>query len=311
MYINWMKSLLAATNITFEMKSEIKVYDICEFSIDRQQDVIVSRFAEYLKNLKKLHFPHRHDFYHMVLFTDGGGSFSIDFQNFNIQPYRLYFMAPGQVHGWDFQGDIDGYVINFSVQFFQSFLLKSDYLDQFYFLNGIAADSVIDILEDRKTSVIQILENAVKEMEKQSRFKKDAIRVWILQLLLQIGNMDARNGAQTADSYNMTLLRNFEKLIEKNYLSLRLPKQYAELLFITPNHLNALCNGALGKSAGDLIRNRIALEAKRMLINFSLTVTEIAYALNFEDNSYFCKFFKKQTGLSPDGFRTNIHRDVE
>ncbi|MFC0515349.1 helix-turn-helix transcriptional regulator [Mucilaginibacter angelicae] len=293
------------------MKSEFKVYDICEFSLDRQQDIIVSRFAVYLKNLKKLHFPHRHDFYHMILFTEGGGGFSIDFQNFKVQPYRMYFMAPGQVHGWDFEGDMDGYVINFSAQFFQSFLLKSDYLDQFYFLNGIAGDSVIDIVEEQRTSIINILENAVKEMEKQYRFKTDAIRVWILQLFLQIGNMNVRNEAHAADSYNMTLLRNFEKLIEKNYLNLRLPKQYAELLFITPNHLNALCNGTLGKSAGDLIRNRIALEAKRMLINFSLTVTEVAYALNFEDNSYFCKFFKKQTGVSPDGFRKHIHKDTD
>ncbi|WP_295720122.1 helix-turn-helix transcriptional regulator [Mucilaginibacter sp.] len=293
------------------MKSEFKVYDICEFSLDRQQDVIVSRFDVYLKNLKYLHFPHRHDFYHLILFTHGGGSFSIDFQNFKIIPYRAYFMAPGQVHGWDFEGNMDGYVINFSVQFFQSFLLKSDYLDQFYFLNGIAGDSVIDILEEQRASITEILENAVREMEKQHRFKTDAIRVWILQLFLQIGNMNVRNEVHPADSYNMTLLRNFEKLIEKNYLNLRLPKQYAELLFITPNHLNALCNEVLGKSAGDLIRNRIALEAKRMLINFNLTVTEIAYALNFEDNSYFCKFFKKQAGLSPDGFRKHIHTDTE
>jgi AraC family transcriptional activator of pobA len=293
------------------MKSEFKVYDICEFSLNRQEDVIVSRFAVYLKNLKNLHFPHRHDFYHLILFTHGGGNFSIDFQNFKIIPYRAYFMAPGQVHGWDFEGDMDGYVINFSTQFFQSFLLKSDYLDQFYFLNGIAGDSVIDISEEQRAPIIEIFENAVIEMETQHRFKTDAVRVWILQLFLQIGNMNVRSEVHAADSYNMTLLRNFEKLIEKNYLNLRLPKQYAELLFITPNHLNALCNEALGKSAGDLIRNRIALEAKRMLINFSLTVTEIAYALNFEDNSYFCKFFKKQAGLSPDGFRKHIHTDTK
>lgn len=289
------------------MKSEIKVYDICEFSLERQQDVIASRFAVYLKNLKTIHFPHRHDFYHLVLFTQGSGSFSIDYQNFRVIPYRAYFLAPGQMHGWHFEGEMDGYVINFSAQFFQSFLLKSNYLEQFHFLNGIAGDSVIDILEEQRSLIIEIFENAVIEMEKQNRFKKDAIRVWILQLFLQIGNRNVRNEVNAADSYNMALLRSFEKLIEKNYLNLRLPKQYAELLSITPNYLNALCNEALGKSAGDLIRNRIALEAKRMLINFKLTVTEIAYALNFEDNSYFCKFFKKQAGLSPDGFRKHVH----
>jgi AraC family transcriptional activator of pobA len=206
---------------------------------------------------------------------------------------------------------MDGYVINFSVQLFQSFLLKSDYLDQFYFLNGITGDSVIDILEDRRASIIDILENTVIEMENQTRFKTDAVRVWILQLFLQIGNMNVENDAHMADSYNGTLLRNFEKLIDKNYINLRLPKQYAELLFITPNHLNALCNAELGKSAGDLIRNRIALEGKRMLINFSLSVTEIAYALNFEDNSYFCKFFKKQTGITPDTFRKQFQSNAK
>jgi AraC-like DNA-binding protein len=59
----------------------------------------------------------------------------------------------------------------------------------------------------------------------------------------------------------------------------------------------------LGISAGELIRDRILLEAKRLLINLDLTISEIAYQLNFSDNSYFTKFFKKYTGQKPDEFR--------
>jgi AraC family transcriptional activator of pobA len=65
----------------------------------------------------------------------------------------------------------------------------------------------------------------------------------------------------------------------------------------------------LGIPAGEVIRNRIALEAKRLLINNDLTVQEIAGQLNFADNSYFTKFFKKQVGITPEEFRktTNSH----
>ena len=122
-----------------------------------------------------------------------------------------------------------------------------------------------------------------------------------------VGNLTEKRGDQVSNSYNITFLRNYEKLIDMNYLDLRLPKEYAALLYVTPNHLNALCNDVLGISAGEVIRNRIALEAKRMLINFSLTVKQIAYQLNFEDNSYFCKFFKKQTGLTPEAFRKQFN----
>ncbi|MFA6944451.1 MAG: helix-turn-helix domain-containing protein, partial [Pedobacter sp.] len=103
--------------------------------------------------------------------------------------------------------------------------------------------------------------------------------------------------------YNYTLLKNFRALIEKNYTMFRLPREYAELLYITPNHLNALCNHLLGIPAGQVIRNRIFLEAKRLLMNHDLTITEISAHLNFADNSYFSRAFKKHAGVSPEVFR--------
>lgn len=75
------------------------------------------------------------------------------------------------------------------------------------------------------------------------------------------------------------------------------------MLYITPNYLNGICKDMLGKSAGQVIRDRILLEAKRLLVNAEMNVEEIAAKLHFSDNSYFTKFFKKYTGLTPDAFR--------
>ncbi|MNY07174.1 HTH-type transcriptional activator Btr [compost metagenome] len=93
--------------------------------------------------------------------------------------------------------------------------------------------------------------------------------------------------------------------MEKNFKEIRLPKAYAEQLFITPNHLNAICKSYIGSAAGEIIRERVLLEAKRLLVNKNLNINEIAIELNFNDNSYFTKFFKKATGLTPDEFRKN------
>ena len=62
----------------------------------------------------------------------------------------------------------------------------------------------------------------------------------------------------------------------------------------------------LGRSAGDLIRERVVLEAKRLLINSDLLVSQIADLLNFDDNAYFSRYFRKYTGHTPESFRVNF-----
>lgn len=290
------------------MKREIPVYDISSVSRVGQSDIIVSRFAEYVKTHHHLHYPHRHSFYHVVLFTRGGGSQAIDFENFEVRPYQIYFMIPGQVHSWEFEGEVDGYVINFSTSFFQSFLLRPDYLENFVFFNGPLNQAVIDIPPTKHQQVASVFEQILLETNSQGRFSNDLLRTLLLQLFIIVSRLINEQDVHVVSTYNQVLLRNFKLLIDKHFNSLRLPKEYAELLYITPNHLNALCNDTLGFPAGELIRKRVILEAKRLLINLNLSISEIADQLNFSDNSYFSKFFKKHSGLGPDEFRKKIFK---
>ena len=285
------------------MKKAIPVYDICNLSEFKQNDILISRFAPYLAIHQNLRLAHKHSFYHLLLFTEGAGSHAIDFKNFMVRPWQIYFMIPGQVHSWDFEGKVDGYVINFSVPFFQSFLLKPDYLEQFPFFNGAIEDAVVDLPEAVRPTVLGLFEQLVAEGENGQRLGLDMVKALMLQLFITIGRLSFEQQSGKVTSFNYTLLKNFQRLVEKNFTMLRLPKEYAELLYITPNHLNACCKEVLGIPAGEVIRNRIVLEAKRLLVNLQLSISEIAYTLNFEDNSYFTKFFKKQAGLTPEEFR--------
>jgi AraC family transcriptional activator of pobA len=78
------------------MKKEIPVYDICTLSEFKQEDILISRFASYLVQHQNLHMAHKHTFYHLVFFTKGGGTHAIDFEQFDVQPFQIYFMIPGQ-----------------------------------------------------------------------------------------------------------------------------------------------------------------------------------------------------------------------
>jgi AraC-like DNA-binding protein len=285
------------------VKDRFPVYDIGHLVEFRQDDLVISQFAPYLKIHKNLQQAHKHTFYHLVFFTEGAGSQTIDFQKFEVKPHQIYFMVPGQVHNWAFEGKVDGYVVNFSPKFFQSFLLKPDYLEQFPFLSGNANEAVINIEANLRIKLIGLFEKLLNESIENQRTGLDMVRLLLLEVFILVSRTVITPQSKQVSPYNLTLLKNFKNLIETNYINSKLPKDYAELLYITPNHLNALCNDLLGIPAGEVIRNRVVLEAKRLLINPQLGITEVANHLNFADNSYFTKFFKKQTGVTPEEFR--------
>lgn len=291
------------------MENATPVYDICTLSPTADNDILISRFAPYLARHKNLSAAHGHTFYHLVFFTHAGGHHSIDFEQFEAKPGQIYFMAPGQAHSWSFEGFVDGYVINFSARFFQSFFLNQAYIESFPFFSGDVKSSVIGLPEALHQKVKQLFEGIVAETEHKDVFNADMARLLMMQLFIMVNRLNGNDKVNGALSYNQTLVRNFQQLVDGHYNRLKLPRDYAAMLYITPNHLNAVCNDVLGLSAGDVIRNRVLLEAKRMLTNRQLNINEIAFRLSFSDNSYFTKFFKKTEGATPEQFRKKIFND--
>src|SRR6202012_434768 len=234
------------------VKEKFPVYDISQLAEFKYHDLLISQFAPYLAIHKNLQQAHKHNFYHLVFFTEGQGSHTIDFERFEVKPYRLYFMIPGQVHQWNFEGKVDGYVVNFSPNFFQSFLVQTGYISQFPFFSGNTGHAVINPPAKQHAAILDIFKKLLAEYEEKQPAALDMIRTLLLQLFIIVNRLSSPQVSKQASPYNLTLLQNFQQLIEKNYLTLRLPKEYAALLYITPNHLNALTNDLLGIPAGEV-----------------------------------------------------------
>lgn len=293
-----------------KVKNTIPVYDIHTLADTRHMrgDITAERFANYLLRQKNLKFPHRHSFWHLVYFTKGGGTHTIDFETFDVIPGQIYFMAPGQVHSWHFEGKVDGYIVNFPGQLMHSFFREGLYMDQFPFFSGLASNCVVQLVKGR-TEVERLLRQIVDEAAGNTLKSTEMICISLLSLFIRVTREMPVKEQKNIERHDQMLVYSFRQLVEQHYAQKHLPKEYATMLYITPNHLNAVCQSVLGKSAGEIIRDRILLEAKRLLAGHDIGVAEIAWQLNFSDNSYFTKFFKKYTGSTPEYFR--VHAGLE
>ncbi|MBL7775763.1 MAG: helix-turn-helix domain-containing protein [Saprospiraceae bacterium] len=273
-------------------------------------EFLITRIRDFLTKRPNLSFPHRHKFFQIVLFTEGSGEHSIDFKKFPVAPHQAYVMGPGQVHSWNFGPDTDGFILNFNDSFISAFCNDPNYLQSLPLFNSLSASPARMLEAECCGEVHRLLERLLLEYQQEKDFKLDMLRTLVLQVLILLSRQLPAEVHPGTTSHQRTVLRQFEQLIDAHFREKRLPRDYAEMLFITPNHLNALVNSVVGKPAGELIRDRVVLEAKRLLANSDANISEIADTLNFEDNAYFTRFFKKYTGITPELFRQSFSKNA-
>ncbi len=266
-------------------------------------EILVTSLRAFVNEHPNIMFPHRHNFYQIVYFTQGGGSHSIDFKRYEVKPYQVYYMSPGQVHTWDFDGDTDGYIVNFNESFFTSICHNPNFVRDFPLFGSIDKVSVNELVPSLAIAVEAIMEQMLDEYKNAEEHIMDMLRGLLITLLVKLSRINPTSLDKNCSAHIQTLMRQFERLVEEYHHEKHLPKEYAEMMFITPNYLNALSNNYFNKSAGEVIRDRILLEAKRMLVNSDMLISQIAASLHFEDNAYFTRFFKKNLGVTPEGFR--------
>jgi AraC family transcriptional activator of pobA len=95
----------------------------------------------------------------------------------------------------------------------------------------------------------------------------------------------------------------FTNLVDSHHKSQWPVKTYADAVGITSSHLNAICRQLSGRSALQVIHERLVLTARRDLVYTENTIANVAYKLGFADPSYFTRFFRRETGISPSAFR--------
>ena len=250
---------------------------------------------------------HRHSFYEILYYTGGSGIHFIDFEPYPLITPMLFLIAPGQVHCWDIQAHLDGYVLFFT-EAFPAFspINQSLLFDIFHNthkpylqLNKSQTDTVNTIIKTIETEYLS------------DQFRRTSvIQAYLHILLIQIKRTfpPIIENKQPSGIAAYSIIRRFRQLVTSHFKEGLSVQVYADKMKVSVSHLIDTLKSITGSTPGEIIRREIILEAKRLLIHTELNITEIGYQLDFEDSSYFGRFFKREAGMSPMAFRQSFQK---
>jgi len=246
----------------------------------------------------------KNDYFQLIFITGGTGVQYIDLQAYEVKSGDVIFLNTWQQYRWAYNADTQGYFLRFTPNFITQFVSNHLFVHDLPFFKRFTSHHVLALNPDLNETLLLTLERMLKEYETEDGEYLNLLRTYLLEILLLCKKeINQSSFTRLTSVKSNELIKSFESLIDQHFYEYRFPKEYAKVLLVTPNYLNAMCQKIKQKSAGDMIRDRILIECKRLLIHTNLSASEIAYQLNFKDNSYFSRFFKKHMGIAPDEFR--------
>jgi AraC family transcriptional regulator, transcriptional activator of pobA len=253
---------------------------------------------------------HRHNYFEIFLFAKGGGKHEIDFGAHEISDSSIHFVSPGQVHKVRREPDSYGSILLFSRDFYH-FGAKTDLsLFEYPFLNTHTLGSPVVNLEEKQFEELLSLSRAMgEEKTVNDPTGKEVIRTYLHIFLLKCKQY-AERLENTKYDESLQYFHKLKHLLEECYRNQHLPSYYADELSISSKKLNEICKAYSGNTVNNLIKDRIMLEAKRLLLHSDYSVKEISYFLGFDDPAYFNRFFRKNLEMSAGTFRKNGQEEV-
>jgi AraC family transcriptional activator of pobA len=287
---------------------KIPVYPIADYSdgMTRATGIFVGTIEESIARRPNRLAIHRHDYFELYLLEGEGEHFN-DFETYVIETVSIVCVGPGQVHFWKRAATLQGPMICFTQEFVEKHAPSAYSLLQHPFWYPIANPPIIAVSTDQAGEARSLIEEMQREFIARKGGSEQILGLLLQALLLRINRIYPLQNAQTSSRSETQLLRNFLLALEQNFRTVTSITGYAELLRVNPEALSGAVKKQTGKTVGTFIRQRILLEAQRLLLHTSLTVSEIAHGVGFEDPSYFIRFFRRLTGKTPSAFRDQCH----
>lgn len=243
--------------------------------------------------------PFRNDFYALIFVFKGEIDITIDFKNYRLQSQQVGFISPHQLIDVDDKKAELAFGLLFKKDFL---LLPMDWMQKLPLFHRFHSTPSLNLSSTDQTCASNHLSQMLKEYKSNYPYKYDIIKANLILILTHLSRIYVQSKLEKEPKHNKVILE-FETLIEQHYRTTKLVTDYARMLYMTPQNLNRICKNITKLTASELINKKILLEVKRYLVYTDNSIDEISYAFNFYDNSYFTKYFKKATGLTPKKYR--------
>jgi AraC family transcriptional activator of pobA len=249
---------------------------------------------------------HRHrNLFQILVIERGGGEMTYEAATIAFAAPAAILIPPTTAHGFRFTPEAtDGWVVSFTEDIAEALGERSG--EALARLKALAAQPVVPLASEAE---IKRLSSLCAELHEERFLAREGFRLAMRGLLALIAIEVARLALSRVRSGSVTLrptdatVEALRRLVEEHFRKERLLGFYAGRLAMTPDRLNDHVKRATGVTAGHLIRQRVLTEAKRQLVFTAQPIHEIALDLPFSDSSQFARFFRKQTGMTPQEFR--------
>jgi len=252
---------------------------------------------------------HMHHNLHQFFYIEsGGGKALIENLEHSINNKMLIGIPPLSVHGFTFHPNTKGWVLTIPDAFLQDILKENilffENLNQviiFQCKQQLASNEIEDILS--------AINNEYGTIDPTYIITLRSLISLLIAKVIKYNPLFVNQSVNTSSKKHI-LLRSFQNSLNKNFKDRLSVADYASEINITPTHLNRICRSILSVSTSELIDERTLLEAKRLLIYTSVSITEISQVLGFCDPGHFSKFFIRKTQQKASDFRkiyTQVH----
>lgn len=263
----------------------------------------VFRYHESLDPRQVRTQPHRHDFFQILWLDEGRGTLRCDLSVHEFSGPTLAFFSPGRLHSWNHEIEPRGVMFGFPPSFFNTDTDTPGLFGRLPYLNEngcpLLALAGADA-NDMARHFAQLLTEAARELPGRD----DIVHAYITIILCKTRqHLLTRETVARAEPSVSSLPQRFRLALDKNFPRLQKVSDYAKLLQVSRSHLNEELRVHTGRPASDHIHERLLLEARRLLVYSPMTVAQIAYELQFQDPSYFGRFFRLRMNKSPGCFR--------
>jgi AraC family transcriptional activator of pobA len=267
--------------------------------------------VEHLQSRSQLHQweiePHLHQGLHQVVWLRGGpAEVSLDGERQACSGPLVVAIPPGAVHGFRFAPESDGHVLTLSPRA----LLEGDAA----YTANTAGAALQTLFERPRLMVVPAAEvvrigalfDALSVEFNAPGSGGSPVPLWLARALAwRLAQLASQQDLASGPAARgqQALFTRFLVLLESHFADHWPVARYAERLGLTPERLNRLVRAEADRSALEIIHGRLAREACRRLVYVPAPVSKLAFDLGFDDPAYFCRFFKRQTGLSPRAYR--------
>lgn len=264
------------------------------------------RLEELFKRKTLDHNPeerHKVDFFIIIIITEGQGIHTIDFTDYPYQKGSILTIRQDQIHKFNI-GKAKGFLLLFTDDFLVSYLEKLEALKSLQLFNEFLGVPKVQLDNQEFIEMIAL----VNDIEKEYFKRRDDYAMGIIRSLLHIfiAKLYRSKSKKKLIIQNRKYLSeflSFQQLVEKDCFETRKVSDYARKLGFSTKTLNNVVQSIVDKPAKTFIDEIVITQIKRLLINSTLTIKEIAYTAGFDEPTNLYKYFKRYTHFSPEAFR--------